>query len=83
MVSFNQIERPTISSNKESEKSEKYLHTTGIGSFGYMAPEQNKGPGKYGFMVDMYSLGSVFFDMWWNYKRTHFERNKIIKDISQ
>ena len=31
----------------------------------------------------MYSLGSVFFDMWWDYKRTHFERNKIIKDISQ
>jgi hypothetical protein len=34
-------------------------------------------------MVDMYSLGSVFFDMWWDYKRTYQERNKIVKEISQ
>lgn len=33
-------------------------------------------------MVDMYSLGSVFFDMWWNYSRTYQERNKIVKEIS-
>jgi serine/threonine protein kinase len=43
-------------------------HTTGIGSFGYMAPEQTKGAGRYDEKVDMYSLGTVLFDMWWNYQ---------------
>jgi serine/threonine protein kinase len=59
------------------------IHTTGIGSMGYMAPEQKGGGGKYGFMVDMYALGSVFFDMWWSYSRTYGERIRILDDISQ
>lgn len=33
-------------------------------------------------MVDMYGLGSVFFDMWWNYKQPISKRNQIIQDIS-
>ena len=60
-----------------SAKSDAFqgIHTTGIGSQGYMAPEQKAGQGKYGFMVDMYGLGSVFFDMWWNYKQPISKRN--------
>ena len=55
-------------------------HTTGIGSFGYMAPEQTKGAGRYDEKVDMYSLGTVLFDMWWNYQSLSIRtRNLAIK----
>ena len=56
--------------------------TTGIGSTGYMAPEQNRS-GNYDEKVDMYSLGTVLFDMWWDFgNRSVRVRNMMIKKIT-
>ena len=49
-----------------------------------MAPEQSRGDGQYNFKVDIYSLGTVFFDMWWNPREKSVQlRNKIIGLLSQ
>ena len=39
-------------------------HSVGIGTPAYMAPEQQRGKGKYNFLADMYSLGLILFEMW-------------------
>ena len=40
------------------------MHSIGIGTPAYMAPEQKRGTGKYNCLADMYSLGLIFFEMW-------------------
>ena len=60
--------------------------TTGIGSLGYMAPEQQRGGGNYNEKVDMYSLGAILFDLWWDFKsktKSTQTRLKAIKKIIQ
>ena len=70
-------------------KNEKKQHmglTTGIGSVGYMAPEQLRGQGNYDEKVDMYSLGTILFDLWWDFKsrsRSTQTRLVAIKKIMQ
>eukprot|EP00347_Sterkiella_histriomuscorum_P020704 403336798 len=50
-------------------------HSVGIGTPAYMAPEQEKGHGKYNFLTDMFSLGLIFFEMWIGFQ-TNFEQMK-------
>lgn len=53
-------------------KSQRRGLTTGIGSQGYMAPEQQRGGGRYDEKVDMYALGTVLFDMWSDFRSMAF-----------
>lgn len=51
-----------------------------------MAPEQRGegGRGTYDEKVDMYALGTVLFDMWWDFRgRSVRRRNQEIKKISE
>jgi translation initiation factor 2-alpha kinase 4 len=51
------------------------MHSVGIGTPTYMAPEQARGGGRYNFKADMYSLGLIFFEMWCRFS-TLIEREK-------
>lgn len=58
--------------------------TIGIGSLGYVAPEQQKGAGNYNEKADMYSLGAILFDLWWDFKsrtKSTQTRLKVIRKI--
>ena len=61
-------------------KGRPVLHTEGAGTPFYIAPEQGaEGKGDYDFRVDIYALGIVFLDMWWN--PIHKSHQKKIKFV--
>ncbi|GAM21149.1 hypothetical protein SAMD00019534_043240 [Acytostelium subglobosum LB1] len=59
-------------------------HTARVGTLFYTSPEQEsgvcEGEGSYDDKVDMYSLGIVFFEMWYVFSTGH-ERVAVLRDL--
>ncbi|EFA80222.1 putative protein serine/threonine kinase [Heterostelium album PN500] len=74
--------------NQESEFSYDAVdqHTARVGTLFYSSPEQefgtSEGDGGYNDKVDMYSLGIVFFEMWYVFSTGH-ERVAVLKDLRE
>ena len=57
--------------------------TTGIGTHFYMSPEQenaNRNANRYDVKTDVYSLGILFFEMWYFFE-TKMERSVVLKQL--
>eukprot|EP01133_Synstelium_polycarpum_P015077 gene15077-17849_t len=60
-------------------------HTARVGTLFYTSPEQESGDledTRYDDKVDMYSLGIVFFEMWYVFSTGH-ERVAVLKDLRE
>ncbi|PVZ98870.1 hypothetical protein BB558_005122 [Smittium angustum] len=70
--------------NKHANKIVDYtynMHTSGVGTVTYAAPEQLKSqPSGYSFKADIYSLGIIFFELFYPFN-TVMERDLVIRDM--
>jgi len=58
------------------------LHSVGVGTPLYMAPEQRRGnTGAYNYLADMYSLGLIFFEMCIGGFQSYLEMDKVFTHL--